>query len=954
MKTFLSYVAEDIIKKYGYDLSRIAVVFPNKRASLFLNECLARTAGRPVWSPAYLTISDLFRRHSSLAIGDSIKLVCDLHKSFAKCTGTDETFDHFYGWGELLLADFDDIDKNMADAARIFTNLKNIHEFDDISYLTAEQKATLQRFFSNFTEDQDSILKKRFIQLWSNMGNIYDDFQERLRKQGIAYEGMLYRSVADDESISFEYDMYMFVGFNVVMKAEQKIFDRLMSDRKARFYWDFDKYYMPSSSNGGGNEAGRHISECLKYYPNELDTDSAEIYDNMSGDKSIVYINAGTDNIQARYISSWLRENGRIADGKRTAIVLCDERLLQTAVHCIPEEAGKVNVTAGLPLSQSPLSSLVSRLMSLYLNGYNISRKRFSMRYIMPVITHPCSCFISGKCRELRDRLSTGRGYSLTAEELSADKGLALVFGVENRQVIVEWLSDIINEIAHNAKEGGPFFQESLFCIHTLLNRLNSLIHSGDLTADNITLQRLILQLTSSKSIPFHGEPVVNTQIMGVLETRNLDFDHLLVLSCNEGKMPENFNGSSFIPYSIRKAYGLTTIDNYVSIYAYYFHRMLQRAGDITIVYNSSTEDGNTGEMSRFMMQLMVESNHAISRRALHTGKEHRNLVPAPVAKTPEVMERLLSVGYLSPTAMNNYRRCPLRFYYNNVANIKESDSIENEIDNRTFGNIFHLASELIYRSIKKADGTVTASDIETLMKDRKRTEAAVDAAFRQEFFKTQGNVAHAVEYNGLQLINREVITRYVRRLLEIDKALAPFTIVSLEGDVYEDIAIDTGKDAHTVRVGGRIDRLDMVTDKETGRRRIRVIDYKTGGSGLNKKPENVEEVFDPSLMRDKHTDYYFQAMLYSTIVRNSGTYNKEGLEVSPALLFIQHTLADSYDPTLLLGKEKITDIKEYDEEFRFNLMALINEIYDQSLPFEPAADSRNCEICPYRQLCGN
>ncbi|WP_288319112.1 PD-(D/E)XK nuclease family protein [Xylanibacter caecicola] len=954
MKTFLDYVAEDIIRKYGYDLSHMAVVFPNKRASLFLSDSLARTARRPLWSPAYLTISEMFRRHSSLEVGDRIKLICDLHKSFIRCTGIDETLDHFYGWGELLLADFDDIDKNMADAGHVFSNLKNMHRLDDISYLTSEQKATLQKFFSNFSEDQDTILKQRFMQLWSNIGNIYDDYRERLRKQNIAYEGMLYREVASDDTIEYKYDTYLFVGFNVVQKVERKIFDRLQEQDKARFYWDFDKYYMPSGGKDAVNEAGHYISGYLKYYPNELDSTSTDIYDNMSKRKNIVYINSGTDSIQARYISSWLRENGRTGAGQRTAVVLCNENMLQTVVHCLPEEAGNVNVTAGFPLSQSPLSSLVSRLLSLYLNGYNAGRRQFKRRYVMPVITHPYSRFISTRCKELKDMLYADRGHSLAADELSLDNGLSLVFGIEKNGGIVRWLTDIMAEIARNAKDGDAFFQESVFCIHTLLVRISGLISSGDLIADNITLQRLILQLISTTSIPFHGEPVVNTQIMGVLETRNLDFDHILVLSCNEGHMPKSLGDSSFIPYSIRKAYGLTTIDNKVAIYSYYFHRMLQRANDITLVYNSSTDDGQTGEMSRFMMQLMVESGYAIERRTLHTEKDRNIMTPRCIEKTPEVMDRLMSIGYLSPTAMNNYRRCPLRFYYNNVAKIKEPDNIDEDIDNRIFGNIFHLASELIYRQIMQPDGLVKSTDIERVLKDRKLIETTVDTAFRQEFFKTSDSTLRAVEYNGLQLINREVIIRYIRRLLEIDKTLAPFTIICLEGDVFEDVTFDTGDTRHTVKIGGRIDRLDRITDSETGQQRIRVIDYKTGGSGITRKPCNVEEVFDPSLLREKHTDYYFQAMLYSTLVRNNVHYNRNGLGVSPALLFIQHTRKDGYDPTLLLGKEKITDIKEYDDEFRFNLIALIKDIYNNEHDFEPTADRSNCDICPYRQLCGN
>ena len=219
MKSFLEYVAADLLQKYGTNLARIAVVFPNKRASLFLNEHLARLAAQPLWSPVYITISDLFRSHSALSVADPIKLVCDLYRCFVACTGIDETLDHFYGWGQLLLSDFDDIDKNMAPAERIFANLRDIHEFDDSSYLTSEQREMIRKFFSNFSDDHPTELKRRFLQLWSHIGDIYQHYNSLLTNQGLAYEGALYRQVALDEEIEFEYDTYIFVGFNLLQQV---------------------------------------------------------------------------------------------------------------------------------------------------------------------------------------------------------------------------------------------------------------------------------------------------------------------------------------------------------------------------------------------------------------------------------------------------------------------------------------------------------------------------------------------------------------------------------------------------------------------------------------------------------------------------------------------------------------------------------------------------------------
>ncbi len=321
MKTFLEYVAEDIIRKYGTELSRIAVVFPNKRASLFLNEHLVRLAGRPIWSPSYITISELFRQHSELVAGDPIKLICDLYKTYVEVTGSDETLDHFYGWGQVMIADFDDIDKNMADAAKVFCNLRDLHELDDTSYLTPEQVETLKQFFSNFSEDKSSELKERFLRIWSRFHEIYTRYNERLEAQGLAYEGALYRRMAGDEGVRFEYDQYLFVGFNVLQRVEQRLFSRLQKEGKAKFYWDFDDYYIHT-------EAGHYIAQYLPYFPNELDTHDADIYRNFAREKRITFASATTEDVQARYVSQWLGEGDRIADGRQTAVVMCDEALL--------------------------------------------------------------------------------------------------------------------------------------------------------------------------------------------------------------------------------------------------------------------------------------------------------------------------------------------------------------------------------------------------------------------------------------------------------------------------------------------------------------------------------------------------------------------------------------------------------------------------------------------------
>lgn len=955
MKKFLEYVAENILNKYGTDLSHVAVVFPNKRASMFLNEQLAIKANKPIWAPSYMTISEFFQRQSTLNIGDPIKLVCDLHKSYCECTGIDETLDHFYGWGQLLLSDFDDIDKNMAKASDIFRNIRDIHELDNISYLDEEQKRILKKFFSNFSDDSESVLKKRFLKLWCHFNDIYENYKTRLIKQNIAYEGMMYREVAQKDKLKVEYDLYIFVGFNVLQKVEQQVFSYLKKEKLARFYWDFDKYYIKNDSliSTFTNEAGHYISKFIQAYPNELDNTDGSIYDCLSKSKNITYISASTENIQARYVNEWLKEKSRYLQGKNTAIILCNEALLPNVIHYIPEQTEKVNITTGFPLIQTPIASFVIKLFELKTIGFSSNKDTYRLKYVLGILKHPYAKYVSDRCSELIDKLKSEKNYYPTVEQLSVDENLNKVFKniIEDKN-ITKWVVDILKTIAKNINDGekNPLFKESLFRMYTLCNRINDLVNSGDLNVDKITIQKLVTQLINSTNIPFHGEPAEGIQVMGVLETRNLDFDNILILSCNEGNMPKGVNDSSFIPYSLRKAYELTTIDNKVAIYAYYFYNLIQRATDITIVYNKSIENGTTGEMSRFMLQLLVESKFEISKKVLQPKQELIFKQPRSIKKDEKIMGILNSMKVISPTAINRYMRCPLQFYYNNILKIKEKDELDEDgFDNRLFGNIFHLSAEYIYTKLLDKSQIIKAEDITNILKNKPLIERTVDYAFCKELFNRDlENKNFIPKYNGLQIINREVIIKYITRLLEIDKQLTPFKIIDVENDVKKNISFKINDMEKSIGVGGRIDRLDKIFDKRTGTERIRVLDYKTGKLP-QKSVNSLDDIFAMPTDTSKHTDYYLQAMLYSIIIRKE---NSQNIPVSPALLFIQSYDKEDNDPIITINKKRIYDISEYEDDFIIRLKEILGNIFNNKIDFYPTGDITLCNNCPYKDLC--
>lgn len=947
-----------MLAKWGTDMSRIVVVFPNKRAALFMNEYMARMAGKPMWSPAYTTISELFGKHSEYVVGDSIKLVCDLHKSFVKCTGIDETLDHFYGWGQLLLTDFDDIDKNMADADKIFCNLKDIHELDDLSYLTDEQRELLKRFFANFSHDQETELKKRFLSLWSHFGDIYHDYNQRLRNQGIGYEGAIYREVATRKDIEFEYDTYIFVGFNLLQKVEQELFANLKKAGKAHFYWDFDTYYMPRNNSAYTNAAGKYIAMYLEDFPNELDVCSADIYQNMRRPKDVSFVMASTENIQARYASQWLREEGRCLAGRKTAVVMCDEAILAPIIQSLPPEADKVNITSGFPLGMTPIASFVSLLLDTYTSGIAGKGTCYRAQYASKLLRHAYTRYISDKANDVyatikEQHLVYPDQATLTMN--GEDQGLALLFKTINigNVHLLHHVETIIKLIGVNAKDTeDAFLQESVFRMYTIINRLEQLAANGDMDVDINTLRRLIKQLIAAATIPFHGEPVVGIQIMGVLETRNLDFKHLLLLSCNEGNMPKGVNDSSFIPYAIRKAHGLTTIDNKVAIYSYYFHRLLQRAEDITIVYNNTTDNGHTGEMSRFMLQMMVDGQQKIKHYNLLADNSPIAHKPKSVSKAGSIKGKLDGMKSLSPSAINRYIKCPLMFFYQYVASIKEPDCEDDVVDNRMFGNIFHKSAQLIYDDIMSHNnGRIEKASIQKYLNTKGLLESIVDRAFNEELFKVK-NSMRSPYYNGLHLINRKVLIEYLRQLLHSDQRTAPFEMLALEDAVYTQIAFETeDNNVRKIRIGGIIDRLDRVTDARTGVSTIRVVDYKTGIQATRKIKE-IEEIFSDMNISQKHSDYYLQAILYSLIVDNSTKYNKQKDCVSPALLFVKQASKENYDPVLEIDSQKIANVREYKVEFEQHLKEVLHDIFNTNLPFTPTTDNTRCDKCAYRRIC--
>ena len=957
MESFLKLVAADLYKHTEGNLAHTAVVFPNKRAGLFFNEYLAQESDSPIWSPAYVSISELFRSLSPWEVGDPVKLVCELYKIFRRETQSTETLDDFYFWGEMLISDFDDADKNKVDTDKLFSNLQDLRNImDDYTFIDDEQEEAIRQFFQNFSIERRTALKERFISLWDVLGNIYKGFRESLASQNIAYEGMMYRHVIEHLDVDkLPYEKYIFVGFNVLNKVEHTLFTQLKDAGKAVFYWDYDEFYMKENRQAVTHEAGEFIRRNLRDFPSPL---SGELFKNLSKPKEVHYIASSTENAQARYLPQWIRNNLTTPE-KETAVVLCNEALLQPVLHSLPAEIKHVNITMGFPLSQTPVYSFLIALLELHTHGFNFKSGRYTFQSVVTLLKHPYTRQLTGQAELLEKELTRNNRFYPLPGELGKDEFLTRLFTpLSGNLNLCIRLSETLQQVAgiYQANTSGTedtdafnqLYRESLFKAYTTINRFRTLIEEDELTVQSETFRRLLVKVLSATNIPFHGEPAIGMQVMGVLETRNLDFRHLVLLSVNEGQLPKSGGDSSFIPYNLRKAFGMTTIEHKIAVYAYYFYRLLQRAERITLMYNTSSDGLNRGEWSRFMLQFLIEWPHPITRQFLEAGQSPQGTSPITVEKTPDVMRRMQSLfdvranpkAKFSPSALNYYLDCPLKFYYRYVAGLSAPDEVSAEIDSATFGSIFHYAAEHIYKDLTTHGKVINKEALETLLRNEVKLQDYVDTAFKKLFFNVPQN--EKPEYNGIQLINSAVIARYLKQLLQNDLRYAPFTFIASEMEVDEPIDIQTPKGVIKSRIGGIIDRMDSKDGT------LRIVDYKTGGDADT--PPHVESLFIPD---KKRSNYVFQTFLYAAIMcRKQPT-----MKIAPALLYIHRAATETYSPVIQMGeprkpKEAVEDFSKYEKEYRERLQGLLEEIFNPEKSFTQTEIIEKCTYCDFKALC--
>ena len=938
MNSFLDRVSADLYNKYGSELSKLCLVFPSRRARLFFAESLSKRISRPLWQPEALSISELIFRWTGRRPSDPLRLMAELYKVYpSQQPHPSSTFDDFFFRGEMLISDFDQIDKYLVPAKQLFENLRDQKMIEsDYSFLTPEQIESIKMFWSSF-EPQQTELQQSFTKMWALLYPLYTQFREALQREGLAYEGMLYRQVAEDEAIcSFDPAIisYVFIGFNALNECERKIFHRLQASGKALFYWDRDDYY----TNNNKQEAGSFIRKNVKEFP-PADADAP--YSDFSQPKEIESWAVPSDVLQTKLVPQIIRNNNLHTD-KRTAVVLCDESLLIPLLSALPEVADNINITMGYPLSRTSLYSFTETLLLFY-----HSFKKGGVYHLdaLRLLSHPFISYLSEvEAEKLKARIVNENLLYLTARDFGSDPWLTRLAqsptDPDNWLALFTELLEAVGETLYRSEAPDPLLPPILRLAVSEVNKFRNSLQKCGMQITMPLCFNLLRKTLGTLKIPFSGEPLQGIQVMGILETRTLDFEHVVLLSAQEGFLPSAGEPSSFIPHNLKAGFGLPLHEEHEAMYAYYFYRLLQRAQKVSLLYASSGDAMQTGEKSRYLLQLAAESPHKVVEK--HLSMPISLPKPAPRIEkekdqlSRERLSRYLNHhtdAFLAPSAIIAYLQCPLQFYYRHIERIREDPNVMEEADPRAMGSVLHGVMDTLYRPFLGC--LVTSASLDRILSAPEQIRKTVEEKILEQF--APHTHSSTLFEQGRWLILADVLTTYIKQIIRFDKTQTPFTLKMIETTINGTLQLSPQL---TVSLGGVLDRMD-----ERGGVSY-VVDYKTGKD--QRSFESLSALFAPE--RDAQNSAVFQIFWYVMLCQENAPSQK----VLPSLYYIRSLFGDDAS-TLLYDKSsrrQIEDMAPCLDEYRALLSEKLRELFDPSLPFTQTTDTKHCTYCNFSPIC--
>ena len=955
METFIKEITGSIFKDYKDDLSKVEVIFPNRRAGLYFRKELGELIDKPIWMPRISSLEDFIYGRSNLVKIEKLEAVFYLYEVYKSHHPSAESFDKFFFWGEMILRDFEEVDHYLVNSDQLFSTIVSQKELDEeFFYLDDDSRKIIQEFWATFLPDSSGF-QSSFLKTWGILNQVYKDFKALLLSKGKAYNGLVYRSLLESGLQNDEPDdrSYIFAGFNALTLTEEAIIRLFVRNKGASMIWDVDPYYMGNSLQESGY--------FLRKYRNDKDfgrffsvPETSQITKKKEVTLTGVSLEVGQTKILAEELQKLASKNDFVPE--KTAIVLAHEYMLFPVLHALPENINKVNVTMGYPLKDSTAYSLMESVLRLQNSKQENLVLGLSFYYLplVEIMEHPLIQPLVGKnVMEFVGEIRRRNLIRIYSDDLPKGNTLLdIIFS--SPESPLNYLMDILENLHHELKESwNELEREILIQFHEQITKFDQLLTNRSEYLSYDFLIKIIRRIASSVKVPFSGEPLNGVQIMGVLETRNLDFENVFILNLNEDSWPAPSKSGSFIPYNIRRAFEMPVHEHQEAIYSYLFYRLFQRSSSVSAYYNTVSEFNVNGELSRLAQQLIKESALEIQMKILANPIKISSPKKISIEKTEDVLEKLNRflvrkgewTPRLTPSALDTYLNCRLRFYFKYVQEMYEPDELQEDMSPMVFGNILHDTMEILYDQFRKKQKTdiITSNDFFWL-------EGGVDGAINKAFIKHY-NVKNEKKFKleGRNIIAAEMVRKTAIKILKFDQRYAPFKILGLEASTRDGYTIDfpvkNSTGAFTVGIKGKTDRIDLKQGK------VRVIDYKTGRD--ERDFESVESLID----RDdkKRNKAVFQVFFYSYLFYKTSSENYDQIEPG---LYNSRDLFDKEFSWQILHKTgadqiQVTDFRKYEAEFQEVVSTVIHEIWDPSIDFSQVTDHSKCKFCPYKEICG-
>lgn len=942
-KPFLYTVAEDIHQRFGDKLSDIAIIFNNKRPITYLKKHLADVYGKAIWSPQFFTIQEFFKQATDATEASQLTqffYLFQLHNELLLEEGAEpETLEEFYPIAEIILSDFGQLDYELVDVDQIYMELHDSTKIDiAFQHFTAEQQHFIRQFWQSFSISGHSGLQQRFLKLWKRLPVLYKAFKKKIDKEKQLHYPSLYRQLVEGNvshpDFLHRYKKILFVGFNALSRAEAELFQRWQEDGRALFYFDTDSYYMEDRQQEAGLFIRRNIHQyglinALGESPNILGERNSTVH---------LYACNGK-NSQTKLLHDILKDS--VSSEKSSAVLLADESLLVPLLQSLPDV--NPNITTGYPLLQSPIYGLIDLWMDIQEEISHQRRKKIPFQYVETFVNHPLTTVSTQEREQLLNSIAEKQLFDIDIDSIVVASSILPRFfkplstPAELIPTLIHLLEDLLQAMVARDRVGQI---DSNLIVETrkVLNQL--LLGMKSIAPTSIAFQiGLIRKAIAPVNSAIEGKPLEGLQIMGLLESRCLNFDRVYILGANEGVLPKTSNSPTFLPNSLRRAYGLPILENQDALSAYLFYRHFQYSEGLHVFYNSLVDESSSGEESRFIKQLQFESKFHFTvhnqQQPIHFQETAEELV---IPKTGAIWDQLWQTYIVrkkrfAATALTTYLQSPLQFFLKYVAEIKEPPSISQEFEMNRLGTVIHNVMETILQPYKGLPDFTPTKQLEAKLDEVEQLVVReIGVQYHSEFTSVD-------DLNSMQCIMHRIASAYVKVYLEYDIThYKGFRIVELENaeDYMLDFPISINGKEESICLFGIIDRVDEVltTDNQV---KTRIVDYKTGGDSITFR--QLEKVFAPNTENKALVQTLFYAYIFEQVTGRT--------QLEPHLYVARRMREDG---TLFRGKETLDAevLAQVKEEFITFLRTTLEDIFNPDIPFKHQPESKVYPSDPY------